>query len=917
MVMRLNSKILSTILFLIFFVEYGFAKDKFLIGFSQCAQHEAWRQNMEAEMERELMFHNDLKLIIKQSYDDASLQVQQINELLEMGIDLLIVSPYQINPVQTMIEEVYNKGIPVVMVDRKIGSDHYSAYVGGNNFEVGEVAARYIANKLNNRGKIVEIMGGLNSSPAIERTRGFNQTLENYPELDNIFKINTDKTLEVIPDGLKKILKSEPDIDAVFAFNDDFATIASSIISESFSERNILIVGVDGLPNEGGGIEMVEKGLISATLIYPTGGKEAIEIASKILHKEPFEKENLLSTTLVDPSNVDIIRKQFDKINSLQVDITKSQDMLLSLGERFKFQQFMLYLVTGIFLVVILLMFLLFRSFNKLKDANYNLEKQKEELKNLTNKLEHVTQEKLMFFTNISHEFRTPLTLIVGPLEDLINSGLSDDVQRRLNLIHKNSLRLLQMINQLMDFRKIENAKMKLQAGNYDMIDFLKEICESFMPLADNKRINLILDAVPQKLIAWFDWDKMDKVVFNLLSNAFKFTPEKGTIQIKVRQEKPLIKSICEEELVIEVTNNGKGIPPKHIQQIFDRFYQVEKSDNLKGTGLGLALSKEFVELHRGTIKAKSIEGEKTTFTVRIPLGDAHLNQDEKLADESQKPLIHDQLVFNKIYLKDEITDGKTDKKSDTSDRQIVLLVEDDNEVRSYVKECLQETYEIMEAPNGKVALKLIEEEEPDIVVSDIMMPEMDGLELTHQLKNDLKTCHIPVILLTAKSSLEQRLEGLEEGADSYIPKPFSKEHLQIRIKKLLELRKKIHDRYKGQHFIEEEVDDISRLDKKFLHKIAKIVEENLQKDEFTVEELSDLVGLSRVQIYRKVKKLTGMSVSEYVRLIKLKAALEQIKLSGKTMSEIAYEVGFSSPSYFAQCFKKQFGVSPSDYAKK
>ena len=911
------NKILIVFLF-IFLSQSAFSKEKYLIGFSQCAQHEDWRQNMEGEMEREIMFHDDLSLVIKQSYDDANQQVQQIRELLNMGIDLLIVSPYQIGPVQPIIEEIYEKGIPVILIDRKIRSNLYTAYVGGDNYEIGKVAASYIASKLNDRGKLVEIMGALISSPAIERHLGFDETLEDFPYLYNINRINTEESPDVISDSLAAIIEREPNIEAIFAFNDDFAKIASTVVSRSSLGKEVLIIGVDGLPNKGGGIEMVEKGILSATLIYPTGGKEAIEIAAKIIHGEPYEKENLLSTTLVDASNVDMIRKQFDKINSLQSDISKSQDMLLNLGERYKVQQFMLYLITGTFLLVILLMFLLFRSFNKLKDANHNLERQKEELKNLSDKLEKVTQEKLRFFTNISHEFRTPLTLIVGPLEDLLKtSELPEDVQKRVRLMHKNSLRLLQMINQLMDFRKIENAKMKLQAGNYEMVDFLNEIRESFQPLAEKQGINLFFHADMQILNAWFDWNKLDKVVFNLLSNAFKFTPEDGTIQIKLRKEKPIVKSLWEEELIIEVTDNGKGISSKHINHIFDRFYQVEKTDNFKGTGLGLALSKEFVELHHGSIRVESVEGERTTFTVRLPLGDAHLNQDEKISEEGQKPVMHDQLIYNKIYLNADAALPDKGKTSDSQERPVVLLVEDDKEVRSYVKECLRETYEILEAPNGKVALKMIEEEEPDLIVSDIMMPEMDGLELTHQLKNDLKTCHIPVILLSAKSSLEQRLEGLEEGADSYIPKPFSKEHLQIRIRKLLELRKKIHDRYKSQYVVEEEPTDISRLDKKFLDKVSKIVEDNLQKDEFTVEELSDLVGLSRVQIYRKIKKLTGMSVSEYVRMVKLKASIELIKTSGKSMSEIAYEVGFSSPSYFAQCFKKQFGISPSDYAKK
>ena len=785
-------KQISTILLLLFISEYGFAKDKYLIGFSQCAQHGDWRLNMEAEMEREIMFHDDLSLIIKQSYDDANLQVQQIHELVEMGIDLLIVSPYQIDPVQPVIDAVFKKGIPVVLVDRRINSDNYTAYVGGDNYMIGKVAASYIANRLNNKGNIVEIMGGLTSSPAIERTRGFNETLENFPQLQNIMRINTTETLEVVTDSLSEIIKRDIDVDAIFAFNDDYAVMARNVINQSINEDHILIIGIDGLPNAGGGIEMVEKGILSATLIYPTGGKEAIEIASKILHNEVFEKENLLSTTLVDRSNVDIIRKQFDKINSLQTDISKSKDMLLNLGEKFKFQQFMLYLVTGTFVLVILLMFLLVRSFYKLKDANIHLKKQKKELKKLSDKVEKITQEKLKFFTNISHEFRTPLTLIVGPLEDLLKtSDLPDNIYKRVSLMHKNSLRLLQLINQLMDFRKIENSKMKLQAGHYDVVKFLSDIHESFLSLAENRQINLIFDTNLSQLKAWVDWDKLDKVVFNLLSNAFKFTPTGGTIIIKLRKELLTVKSLWEEQLIIEVTDNGKGISQKHINHIFDRFYQVDKTDNLKGTGLGLALSKEFVEMHRGRITVESIESKKTTFIVKLPLGDAHLTQEEKIKDEGQKPLVQDLLGYSNTNQNVDNDKGATIKTPDSIPKPVVLLVEDDNDVRSYVKECLQDTYDVFEAQNGKIALKMIEEEEPDLIVSDIMMPEMDGLELTHQLKNDLKTCHIPIILLTAKSSLEQRLEGLEEGADSYIPKPFSKEHLQIRIRKLLDLRKK------------------------------------------------------------------------------------------------------------------------------
>jgi len=889
-----------------------------LIGFSQCAQHGEWRKNMEVEMERELMFHNDLSLTIRQAYDDVNLQIKQITELVNSGIDLLIVSPYQIDPIQPVIEEVYKKGIPVILIDRKINSEHYSAYVGGDNYEIGKVAATYIANKLNNKGKIVEILGAQISSPAIERTLGFNETLKNFPDLHNISKIDTEESLEAISDSLTAIIERDPDIGAVFAFNDDYAYNASNAISNSTITKNLLIVGIDGLPSQGGGIELVEKGVLTATLIYPTGGKEAIEIASKILHHESFEKENLLSTTLIDFSNVDILRKQIHKTNVLQTDITKSQDMLINLDEKYKSQQLWLFSISITFLLVIILLVLLFRSFKKLKIANKNLGRQKDELELLSKKLEKVTQEKLKFFTNISHEFRTPLTLIVGPLQDLLHfSSLPSDIHQRVVLMHKNALRLLQMINQLMDFRKIENAQMQLQPGNYDVIAFLKEIHESFQALAEKKRINFTFDSTETELKVWFDWDKLDKVIFNLLSNAFKFTPESGAIQIKVKKDKPLVKTLWEDELVIKVIDSGKGIPAKYINHIFDRFYQVENSASKKGTGLGLALSKEFIEMHRGKIVVESKEGKETIFTVRLPIGDSHVSEDSNLLGASKIQESRNHIENHEVYSDAEPDEKVAEIENVSTEKKVILLVEDDSDVRSYIKECLKDNYVIYEAVNGKEALTSIEEDEPDLIVSDIMMPEMDGLELTRQLKNDLKTCHIPIILLTAKSTLEQRLEGLEEGADSYIPKPFSREHLQIRVRKLLELRNKIHERYKSQYFIDDEQGDLSRLDKQFLNKISKIVKENLQKEEFTVEELGELIGLSRVQTYRKIKKLTGMSASEYVRLIKLKVSLELIKNSGKSISEISYEAGFSSPSYFAQCFKKQFGISPSDYAKK
>jgi signal transduction histidine kinase/DNA-binding response OmpR family regulator len=581
---------------------------------------------------------------------------------------------------------------------------------------------------------------------------------------------------------------------------------------------------------------------------------------------------------------------------------------------------------------IVVLVILVFRAFKNKQLANRKLELQKREIEKrnkeiikqrdqiivVSEKLEEATQTKLRFFTNISHEFRTPLTLIVGPLEDMIKSGeIPENFRKQMNMMHRNSVRMLRMINQLMDFRKIENAKMKLQAGQYDLVSFTKEIQQSFENLATRKQIQLNFQSYTPNLKVWFDWDKLDKVIFNLLSNAFKFTPEKGTISLSIRKIKPLVQSIWEEEVIIEVSDNGKGISEKHLSHIFDRFYQVEKSQDFKGTGLGLSLSKEFVELHHGKIQVESSEGVGTTFIIHLPLGDAHLSLSEKVETATQQPDKHEKPISDEIHYNPALTVEDTEIEIDVTDKQTLLLVEDEKDVREYVKDSLKDFYHILEAENGKQALLIIQEEEPDLIVSDIMMPELDGLELTRIIKNDLKTCHIPVILLTAKASQEQKFEGLEEGADSYIPKPFNSRHLQIRVKKLLEIRKKMHERYKGQLLVEEDDKDITRLDRKFLNKISNIVEQHLEKEELSVEELSQLIGLSRVHVYRKIKKLTGMSVSEFVRSIKLKLSLNLIKTSGESISEIAFKVGFSSPSYFTKCFKEQFGISPSEFARK
>jgi len=925
-------KVVLILAIFLIITKLSYSKDKYKIGFSQCTSADMWRKTMHREMMIELAFYPELELTIKDAGDNNQKQIKDIQELMDEGIDLLIVSPNESAPLTPIVEKVFNSGIPVIVIDRKIISDTYTAYIGSDNFLIGKEAGSYAAKLLNGKGKIIEIRGLDGSSPAIDRSNGFRASLQNFPEIQ----------ISISPSGkwnysdskivMKKVIDENIDFDLVFAHNDVMA-IAAREICNTNQIKNKFFLGIDGLYGENGGTEAVIEGKLDATFLYRTGGEEAIQIAHKILNDLPFKRENILETVVIDSSNAKILKLQTEQVQNLQGKIESQNDVLDQQISKFNNQRTLLIIVLILLGAIFILVILIFRAFRNKKQANIKLEQQKKEIEKrnseiikqrdqiieVSEKLENATQTKLRFFTNISHEFRTPLTLIIGPLENMIHSNkIPVEFQNQVIMMHRNSLRLLRMINQLMDFRKIENAKMKLQAGFYDLVSFTNDIHQSFLELAEKKNIKLNFDSSETEIQIWFDWDKLDKVIFNLLSNAFKFTPEGGKISIRIKKSKPVVENRWQEEVIIEVVDNGKGISEKHLNRIFDRFYQVEKSQDFKGTGLGLSLSKEFIELHHGKIMVKSTEDAGTTFTINLPLGDRHLTSDEKIEiKQDQKPEKHEKPIGNEIHYNPELTSKELKIEFKNTERQLVLLVEDEEDVRTYIKESLKEHYTILEASNGKEALLIIEEEEPDLIVSDIMMPEMDGLELTKKIKNDLKTCHIPVILLTAKASQEQKLEGLEEGADSYIPKPFNSKHLQIRVKKLLEIRKKMHERYKGNLIIEHNDNEISRMDQKFLNKVSKIVEEHLDKDELSVEELSQLVGLSRVHVYRKIKKLTGMSVSEFVTSIKLKLSLHQLKTSGKSISEIAYEVGFSSPSYFTQCFKKQFGISPSEFAKK
>lgn len=543
---------------------------------------------------------------------------------------------------------------------------------------------------------------------------------------------------------------------------------------------------------------------------------------------------------------------------------------------------------------------------------------------------EETDKMKSRFFANISHEFRTPLTLILGPAEKII-SKTSDDVIKDANIIKRNSRRLLQLINQLLDLSKLESGKIKLEASKGNIVSFVKGVALSFESLAESKDITLSL--LPEKdfIELYFDKEKMMKILTNLLSNAFKFTPDEGMVTVCIKEIKNSNKVGTVE---IKIKDTGIGIPQEEIPKLFDRFYQVDSSftKEHEGTGIGLALTKELVELHHGKIFVESKvddpdnppKADKTTwseFTVTLPLGTSHLKGDEIVKTEINEVSIRpgEQEVYTSLIRKTatdsiaiSIHDGVI--KDQLEERTIILVVEDNYDMREYIKESLGNGYRVEEAVNGEQGVRKAEKIIPDLIISDMMMPKMDGSELTRILKNNEKTSHIPIILLTARSGQENKIEGLETGADDYLTKPFDIRELQARIENLINIRKKLQAKYsKLEYVLMPDGKKGTSLDEQFITKVMEVIDKHISEEEFSIEEFGSEVGMSRTQFHRKIKAVTGKPASMFLRSVRLARAKKMIEEQHGNISEIAFLVGFSTPSYFTKCFKEEFGYVPSD----
>lgn len=535
---------------------------------------------------------------------------------------------------------------------------------------------------------------------------------------------------------------------------------------------------------------------------------------------------------------------------------------------------------------------------------------------------ENLNNKKLQFFTNISHEFRTPLTLIINPLEDILRSkGIPEEVKAKLKTIHKSSTRLSRLINELMDFNKIQFNKIPLKVRKIDIIGFTKDVVSYFDDEAIARKITLDFKTDTNELEDWFDPNMLEKIIFNILSNAFKFTPDDGFIDVIIENSRPdnflVIEGNTVPAISISIKNTGSGINETDLERIFDRFYQV---DNLNkayygSTGIGLEVVKEFVELHKGKIHVESKEGEVTTFKILFPVGNSFYHENE-IVNESYKRKKSDKRLSTELNESQDI-DYEFDEEvqEDVVKTYTVLIVEDNVELRSYLKEELSKSYKVIVAENGKKGYELAVEKLPDLIITDVVMPVMDGLQLCKQIKGDLKTSHIPLLMLSAKAMVKDKLEGIDSGADMYLSKPFELDILKASLAQLITSRQIIFKKfYTG--ITKLGMDKTTTLDNEFIQKILQCINENISDPQLSVEFLSEKVFLSRSQLYRKIKTLTGVSVNEFVRNVRLEKAKQLIELGNNNINEITYIVGFTSPSYFSKCYKAKYGNLPTQDKK-
>lgn len=900
--MFLRRKIILVSLFVVLMSLLGCSEEKtYKIGVSQCSQDD-WRMKMNDEINREIMFHEDAVVEIRSADDNNERQISDIRYFADNDFDIIIVSPNEAAALTPIIKEVYERGIPVVVFDRNINGDTYTARIGVDDEGLGRSAAHYALHMLGSEAKAIEIYGLSGSTPAEGRHKGF----------VGEFEAGGGTVLAGVPGNWNKedavqvvdsLLTVYPDVDLIYAHNDRMAIGASEVASRR-GRRDIKIIGIDAAPEIG--IRAVADSVIDATFLYPTEGHRVLQTALAILKGEPYERETILPvSSAVDLSNADILLLQNENLKQETDKMRLLKTRIDDYWEKHSSQTSLFYASIAIIVLLFGVGFLLLRAYwqrsrhqEELLVQNRLLEEERDKQKSLNSQLQDATQSKLMFFTNVSHDLRTPLTLIAEPVSQLSHADNLTASQLSLMKIADKNVKILQrLINQILDFRKYENGKLGLHLIEADINRSIRDWMESFYSIARKRDIDLRLEASDSPMPMAFDSEKIERVFFNLLSNAFKYTANNGKITVSY--------AAVDDELVLRVADTGEGISERDLGSIFDRFYQAERV-HPRGSGIGLSLAKAFVELHGGTISVESTVGKGSVFTIRLPI--RHVA--ESTAEHEKSISAAD------VDMELDTTESEI---SMNPDKPIVLVIDDNSDIRSMVGQLLNNEYNIITASNGKEGVRMAARYVPDLIICDVMMPVMDGMECCRRIKSEVTTSHIPVLMLTACTMDEQRIEGYDNGADGYLSKPFSSAVLLSRCASLIANRKRIKELWHANKLAGETVSSqpvrvpSKDIDNEFYNRFLEIFKTEMGNADLSVDMIASRMGLERSQFYRKIKALTNYAPVELMRRLRLQQGLILLTSSDRTISEIAYEIGFSTPAYFTKCYREAYGVTPTE----
>ena len=876
-------------------------KKTYRIGVSQCSQDD-WRAKMNDEINREIMFHPEATVEIRSADDSNEKQISDIRYFKDNGFDIIIAAPNEADAITPIIKEVYESGRPVIIFDRNINGDSYTAYLGVDNFGIGKSAAHYGRHLIGKGGKVIEIYGLAGSTPAKERHDGF---IEGAAE-EGISVIasaygnwNYDDAASVC-DSMFTVCK---DVDLIYAHNDRMAIAASEMAKKH--GLDIKVIGIDAAPEIG--IKAVADSVIDATFLYPTEGHRLIRTALAILNGQPYERVSTFPiSSPVDLSNADILLLQNESLKEESAKIKVLKNQVDDFWNQHSAQTSLFYATIAIVVLLLGVLFLVLRTFwqrqrhqRQLMEQNRLLEEQRDTQKALNEQLHAATQSKLIFFTNVSHDLRTPLTLIAEPVEQLVKAdNLTPQQHTLVKIAHKNVRILHRLINQILDFRKYENGKLDINPEEVNLKPLLADWADSFLAIARKRDIKLNIDInLPDNFSIAIDVEKIERVFFNLMSNAFKYTPDNGKIKFSANCDDS-------EKLVLSVADTGRGIAAEDIDNIFDRFYQVDKI-HPNGSGIGLSLAKAFVELHEGSIEVESRLNEGSRFTVKLPV--RHVAETRSFTREK---------AISETDVETELGEIDMNRLEADTDKPLLLVIDDNEDIRNMLGQLLSDEYTVFFASNGRDGLRLAAKYVPDLIVCDVMMPVMDGLECCRRIKDEISTSHIPVLLLTACSMDEQRAQGYESGADGYVAKPFNTTVLKSRCRNLIENRRRIKNIWGNPSVKTAEIPKPKvnpDTENEFYARFLDIVSAEMGNPDLNIDRLASDMGLGRSQLYRKIKALTNYTPVELLRNIRLKRSREMLTTTQKSISEIAYEVGFSTPAYFTRCYKEAFGETPSE----